>query len=489
MASKMKSKLTEAEMDVLEIMIGSGPKTFTLLYSITRDGCNATTFHQKCDNQGATLTVLYNPQGSVYGGYAGFNWPGPGVWANDSKSFLFQLKFSGKKKERRFNNKNFTYSYYGSNNHGPYFGNGDLITFSGTINPSKGVFVLNGSSASATYDIHGLQADDITNGNLNVTELEVYKVTDGARRIVLTKPWRRTPDWNEKFLCELTKEMENMSPVIETLNAYRILLLGPVGSGKSSFCNTLTSVFRGRITQRAICGSGNRSTTTLYQPYNIRTRQGSDLKMLICDTRGLEEHPGIGPIDVNFLVDGHVPDMYEFNPEIPIDLSVPEFQLKPSLSQKVHCVAFTLDAASLDDIPSNVMTKIIDIANICKRKQIPQAILLTKIDTIDETVDGSVKQTFDSWKIHEHVKKASKLLGLTENLVLPVKNYSSESMVDDDVNILALLALRQIVYFVEDHLENVHMTESISVRRMQTANSDSGNRTDSGGLDSASETI
>ncbi|KAH3798649.1 hypothetical protein DPMN_152251 [Dreissena polymorpha] len=46
------------------------------------------------------------------------------------------------------------------------------------------------------------------------------------------------------------------------LQDYRILLIGPVGAGKSSFCNTVNSVFRGRMTQRAICGEGPHSITT-----------------------------------------------------------------------------------------------------------------------------------------------------------------------------------------------------------------------------------
>ena len=66
---KMTGRLSDDHMDQLESFIGTGPKTFRLLYSFTRDGCGNQPFHSKCDNQGPTVTVLYNPQGCVYGGY------------------------------------------------------------------------------------------------------------------------------------------------------------------------------------------------------------------------------------------------------------------------------------------------------------------------------------------------------------------------------------------------------------------------------------
>ncbi|KAH3823360.1 hypothetical protein DPMN_125159 [Dreissena polymorpha] len=61
----MAGQLPEKYMGQLEAWIGTGSKTFTLLYKITRDGCDPKTFHQKCDNQGPTVAVLYNQQGSV----------------------------------------------------------------------------------------------------------------------------------------------------------------------------------------------------------------------------------------------------------------------------------------------------------------------------------------------------------------------------------------------------------------------------------------
>jgi len=180
-------KLEDGDMDMLEGWINAGPKTFTLLYSATKDGCDATTFHQKCDNQGPTVTVLYNPQGSVYGGYTGQSWNSSAGWTNDPTAFLYQLKFSGNEQRTKFpvvvtNSCN---AINCNNSYGPSFGGGhNLSTFTNTINVSSGVYALNGYVRfhDTYYQLSNVSPkvkswDDINNGTMNVTELEVYKVT------------------------------------------------------------------------------------------------------------------------------------------------------------------------------------------------------------------------------------------------------------------------------------------------------------------------
>jgi len=190
-------KLGDGDMDMLEGWINTGPKTFTLLYSATRDGCSATTFHQKCDNQGATVTVLYNPQGSVYGGYTGQSWnSNTGTYTKDQTAFIFQLNFSGKGQRTKFPVVSSNYAIYSENTVGPTFGSCHTIhTFTNTVNVSNGVFALNGSvSFNGSYQMSNVSPkvkswNDIHNGKLNVTELEVYKVTGKmiGKTIVLIK--------------------------------------------------------------------------------------------------------------------------------------------------------------------------------------------------------------------------------------------------------------------------------------------------------------
>ncbi|XP_060585145.1 interferon-induced protein 44-like [Ruditapes philippinarum] len=460
----MGGKLTDKDMDQLEQWIGTGPKTFTLLYAITRDGCNATTFHQKCDNQGPTVTVLYNQQGSVYGGYAPVSWNSTNQYINNTSAFLYQLRFSGNEKTTKFPIKSSHYQYalYFHPSYGPTFGYGhDLNTFTITVNSSGTYFALNGGlSIGNTYDNKGLTANDINNGNLNVTELEVYKVDYGTRPSKVkkedTKPWRMTKSWNEQFLNELTEEIVSFKPIPDLkVKDARILIIGPVGAGKSSFFNSINSIFQGRITQKACSGSAEQSLTTAYTPYKVKVRSGAPLNFRLCDTRGLEESQGLDVLECNYLLDGNIPNYYQFNTNTQITPKTPGFKANPTDNDVIHCAVFVLDATTLEVLSSKIIEKMKGFQNLMNQKGIPQIILLTKIDKLCKEVEQDVSLVFNSPEVQQHVDKASQILGLPRANVLPVKNYENELELHDNNSILQLLALRQMLNFAQDFLDHL----------------------------------
>ena len=59
----------------------------------------------------------------------------------------------------------------------------------------------------------------------------------------------------------LLAELRDFKPKVDLISEICILLLGPVGSGKSSFINSVKSVFQGRPTRQAIVGSDDTSIT------------------------------------------------------------------------------------------------------------------------------------------------------------------------------------------------------------------------------------
>lgn len=98
-----------------------------LLYRGTRDGMTSKIFHDKCDNQGKTITLYRNDKGHIFGGYASIPWSTEaGNWVNAPDSFIFTLtniynynpsKLISKK-ENAVNKE-----VYHNINYGPTFGN------------------------------------------------------------------------------------------------------------------------------------------------------------------------------------------------------------------------------------------------------------------------------------------------------------------------------------------------------------------------------
>ena len=178
----MPELLKKAYRDELVTWIGR-PCHFRLLYKISRDGCSAPTFHQKCDGQGPTVTVLYNTNNTIYGGYLSQSWTSSECNINDPSAFLFRLQYNGSSNPLKFPVRNAAGAGYCSGSYGPLFGSSgtDINTFGGTINKSGNYFALNGNfnNMDNTYNLNGQSISSITNNNLQVTDLEVFKVEGG----------------------------------------------------------------------------------------------------------------------------------------------------------------------------------------------------------------------------------------------------------------------------------------------------------------------
>ncbi|KAL3875154.1 hypothetical protein ACJMK2_038082, partial [Sinanodonta woodiana] len=239
-------------------------KVFELIYSINRDGCNPAVFHQLCNNKGPTVTVLYNTDGSVFGGYTSIPWRSSNAYQVDYKAFLFRLWFIGQPKYTKFPAKGGNSAIYDYATVGPFFGAGhDLGTFNTTLNKSGNYFTFtHGLTINNSYDFRNVLVQEINNGHTKIEELQVYKITDGPD-LQLLEPWRPMPEWNLRLLETLKDEVQNFAPIEELrISQMKLLLIGPVGGGKSSFFNTINSIFRGHVTSQACSGSAEHSLTT-----------------------------------------------------------------------------------------------------------------------------------------------------------------------------------------------------------------------------------
>ena len=114
-------------------------KDIKLLYRGSRDGFEARTFHEKCDNKEETLTIIESKDNYIFGGYTEINWDST-IWNgkigehNNSRrngignEFVFTLKNPHGIKASKYNMKNsfLNHSICCDGNLGPIFGCNDI---------------------------------------------------------------------------------------------------------------------------------------------------------------------------------------------------------------------------------------------------------------------------------------------------------------------------------------------------------------------------
>lgn len=430
---------------------------FRLLYKISRDGCSAPTFHQKCNGQGATVTVLYNTNNTIYGGYLSQSWNSNNAYINDPNAFLFRLQYNGSSNPWKCPVSGTGNAGYGHSNYGPTFGSGhDIHTFSGTIANSGSAFSLNGYlGLGNSYNLNGQNTNTITNNSLQVTDLEVYRVIDGSGQKDLDKPWREHDEWTTKTMQELKESLFDYKPMTETnVAAANILLIGQIGAGKSSFFNSVNSIFRGKITSKACSGSFEHSVTTMYRQYKVKDfSKGKFLSFRLCDTRGFEEEFALDAQEISFILDGNIPDRYQFNPLVPFTPETPGYIKDPKLKDKIHCVAFVIDGSTVDVMSDKVQKQMKDLQVRMNHRGLPQVVFLTKLDKICPDVNEDVTNTFTSSAVCNAVEKVADIMGLPRAHVLPVKNYESETKLKTALDILLMEALQRCLDFADDYME------------------------------------
>ncbi|XP_052787779.1 interferon-induced protein 44-like [Mya arenaria] len=286
-----------------------------------------------------------------------------------------------------------------------------------------------------------LSKGDIMNNDLHVTELEVYKVTEQLQALT-PAPWRKIKEESLEAQSEL---IGSLKPCKEQgVSDFRVLLLGPTGSGKSSFVNTVRSTFMGRLSQKAACGLGPRGCTLAYTPYTVQTKDRKNLSLRLCDTPGLTENLGI--VDVAFLLGGHVKDHHKFFAANQIDVESSDFVQKPQPRNKIHSVVFVLSVSDVNDPSTGLFEKLMEIKTMLNGKGIPYNTVLTKIDEVCENTEDIYKCA----AVGEVVEKVAVKLGVSRNTVFPVKNYENEVELDEHVGALALISLKHILYSAAD---------------------------------------
>ncbi|KAG2458662.1 IF44L protein, partial [Polypterus senegalus] len=79
-------------------------------------------------------------------------------------------------------------------------------------------------------------------------------------------------EFSSRIRNELLEEIRNYKTLTESVEEPRILLVGQITAGKSSFFNSLNSVFRGHVMLQAASGYGDTSVSKQFNPKAPITR-------------------------------------------------------------------------------------------------------------------------------------------------------------------------------------------------------------------------
>ncbi|XP_053392239.1 uncharacterized protein LOC128554932 [Mercenaria mercenaria] len=477
---------------------GINKKAFVLLYKAT-DKPDVKEFHENCDAKGPTVTLLYGKYNTLFGGYTSKNWSSnKSRKVKDENAFLF-AKYENAGAKCIFlpiKKKKAEIAITCDSNFGPTFGGGTLVNYDlqafkkdGSTPKDKGstpkdkestprdgeptakdkYMLLNGSlNVNSAYgverspgDVSGAQGlgtpeydreqekiktKDINSGQMIVKRIEVYQVVDDE----LSEMWLPILE-GEEFIRKKQKLIE-MEPRPElNIKQYNILLIGVIGSGKSSFINTLSTVFSRKVAQVAPARQSETSVTSKVKAYVLKSEKGEPLNIRIFDVRGFEDERGYDD-ELELLLDGKLPIGYEFqdNPELN---TIPEKkETKPMLDDKIHIVCFVHGNQNFETLTTQLNERFNSIKKTISRKDLPMVVVATKYDKICPKIARDIDHIYKSPKAENAALKTAAFYGVVTNHVFPVVNYVSEQETKDGIDKLALKALYEMCQLIEAHL-------------------------------------
>jgi len=302
---------------------------------------------------------------------------------------------------------------------------------------------------------------------------------------LLEKPWRKLKeaDWtqevHDKLQAQIQTHMLTEEAGIDNIN---VLLIGEVSAGKSSFINSVESLFTGYVTSRANSGMAERSLTTQYRKYVItaRDKKKTPIKFKFCDTMGLEGgNAGLSAAHIALIMDGHVDDQAKLRREegwlewLGITDRLNATQLdgyikNPTEDDRIHCVIFVVSASAVSIMDPAVLDKFKAIRDEANRRNLIPVVVLTKLDQICQATKEKTSKVFHSRAVSQKVKEVSQKFGINQNQIFPVRNYFEETECTLENNLLILQALRQILRNSEDYLKDRIAREAKEKKNMKS---------------------
>ncbi|XP_036303193.2 interferon-induced protein 44 [Pipistrellus kuhlii] len=415
----MKTRLTWLQEKKLQNHLGG--KQFSLLFKASVHGFCDENLHSRCFCQGPTLIVIYSSD-HVFGLYIPQN--------DKNKATDSCLLFAFEETE-----------ILGCEI-GPY-------NFTTIFFPIEREFKINLFRKEVKISLDTLKKLKLFQHQIiSLEECEAFRCED----LLDTRKMNGVAELRENLLSAI----RTYKPSRDLVNQIRILLLGPVGAGKSSFFNSVKSVFRGYVTHQAVVGSDRTGISKQYRTYSINDgKTVKPLPFILCDSVGLSEEEGLCLDDIPYILKGHVPDKYQFNFMKPITPDHESYINFLSLENRIHCVAFVFDANSIEQLSNEMVAKVKKARRKVIKCGVAPVVLLTCVDTMDLITRGDLINIYKCMPVKLKREEVHKKLGFALSDILVVSNYTSEWNLDPIKDVLNLSALRQMLWAADDFLEDL----------------------------------
>ncbi|XP_058862846.1 interferon-induced protein 44-like [Acipenser ruthenus] len=251
---------------------------------------------------------------------------------------------------------------------------------------------------------------------------------------LLPNPWREV-EFSVYAYIKLQKEIINHQPHPKA-STTNILISGNVGSGKSSFLNTVFSELRseelnGRVQNIQVVRPGTQTTVTQHLRYDTFND-----KIKIFDTAGFELEKTVNAtLILKKIIDGEVAEGSKFDDIL---------KTKCSVGDKIHCVVLVISIHTADNMDPALIRFYEELIGMLKMTGVPCQLLVTCIDKDFETTED-LKDLYRRRDIKQKVENIARKMKISMSNVILVSNYFEELKINQIKGTLLLEAVRQIL--------------------------------------------
>ncbi|XP_047009738.2 interferon-induced protein 44-like [Ictalurus punctatus] len=210
--------------------------------------------------------------------------------------------------------------------------------------------------------------------------------------------------WGCKWFLE--EKLRNFKLCSSDVKFVRILVVGEVGAGKSSFINAVNNAFQEQITSGALVdGRSGTSFTKIYKTHHIKGKDGSRLPFVFSDVMGLDsaDEQGAHVKDIISALKGFLEEGYKFNPVTPASENDYNYRTNPKVSDQTFCLLNIIPANRVSLMNQKLIQKMKAIREVASEYNLPQVIIMTKVDEACPLVKDDLRMVYTSKKIKEKV--------------------------------------------------------------------------------------